>query len=96
LDELRDVARNGKQLIAELQERERKATGIDSLKVKFNNVFGYFLEVTKTNVSKVPERYQRKQTMANAERYITPELKELENKVLGSDERQPWHRWMFY
>ncbi len=87
LDDLRDVARNGKQLIAELQEKERAATGIDSLKIKFNNVFGYFLEVTKTNVSKVPEHYQRKQTMANAERYITPELKELENKVLGSDER---------
>ncbi len=87
LDELRDIARNGKQLIAELQERERKATGIESMKIKFNNVFGYFLEVTKTNISKVPEHYQRKQTMANAERYITPELKELENKVLGSDER---------
>ena len=87
LDELRDIARNGKTLIAELQEKERKATGIDSLKIKFNNVFGYFLEVTKSNVSKVPEHYNRKQTMANAERYITPELKELESKVLGADER---------
>lgn len=87
LDELRDVARNGKQMIAELQEQERQATGIETLKIKFNNVFGYFLEVTKTKVAKVPEHYQRKQTMANAERYITPELKELESKVLGSDER---------
>lgn len=87
LDEIRSVATNGKQLIASLQEKERSATGIDSLKIKFNNVFGYFLEVTKTKVSMVPDHYQRKQTMANAERYITPELKELESKVLGSDER---------
>ena len=87
LDELRTVAKNGKQLILDLQEKERKATGIDSLKIKFNNVFGYFLEVTKTHISKVPEHYQRKQTMANAERYITPDLKELETKVLGADER---------
>ena len=87
LDELRNASRDGKQWIAELQASERKRTGIDSLKIKFNNVFGYFIEITKSNVSKVPDDYQRKQTMANAERYITPGLKEVENKILGADER---------
>jgi DNA mismatch repair protein MutS len=87
LDELRSASSSGKQWLAELQESERKRTGIDTLKIKFNNVFGYFLEVTKAKVSMVPDDYQRKQTMANAERYITPELKEMENKILGADER---------
>lgn len=87
LDELRSASRDGKKWIASLQESERKRTGIDSLKIKFNNVFGYFLEVSKAKLDLVPDDYQRKQTMANAERYITPELKEMENKILGSDER---------
>lgn len=87
LDELRSASSSGKQWLAELQENERKRTGIDSLKIKFNNVFGYFLEVTKAKLDFVPDDYQRKQTMANAERFITPELKEMENKILGSDER---------
>lgn len=87
LDELRAASSSGKQWLAELQESERKRTGIDTLKIKFNNVFGYFLEVTKAKVDMVPDDYQRKQTMTNAERYITPELKEMENKILGADER---------
>ncbi|MDP4625764.1 MAG: DNA mismatch repair protein MutS [Akkermansiaceae bacterium] len=87
LDELRSAARGGKDWIARLQEDERKRTGIDSLKIKFNNVFGYFIEVTTRNLDKVPDDYTRKQTMANAERYITPALKEMENKVLGAEER---------
>ncbi|MFD2256916.1 DNA mismatch repair protein MutS [Luteolibacter algae] len=87
LDELRSAARGGKDWIARLQEDERKRTGIDSLKIKFNNVFGYFIEVTTAQLSKVPDDYTRKQTMANAERYITPALKEMENKVLGAEER---------
>jgi DNA mismatch repair protein MutS len=87
LDELRNAARGGKDWIARLQEDERKRTGIDSLKIKFNNVFGYFIEVTTTHLAKVPDDYTRKQTMSNAERYITPALKEMENKVLGAEER---------
>ncbi|MCP5536235.1 MAG: DNA mismatch repair protein MutS [Akkermansiaceae bacterium] len=87
LDELRSASRSGKQWLAELQESERNRTGIDTLKIKFNNVFGYFLEVTKAKVDMVPDDYIRKQTMANAERYITPALKEMENKILGADER---------
>ncbi len=87
LDELRSLSRDGKSWIAKLQEDERKRTGIDSLKVKFNNVFGYFIEITSSNLAKVPDDYTRKQTMANCERYITPALKEMENKVLGAEER---------
>ena len=87
LDELRAASSSGKQWLAELQESERKRTGIDTLKIKFNNIFGYFLEVTKAKIDLVPDDYQRKQTMANAERYITPALKEMENKILGADER---------
>jgi len=87
LDELRSASRGGKDWIARLQDDERKRTGIDSLKIKFNNVFGYFIEITSSNLAKVPDDYTRKQTMANAERYITPALKEMENKVLGSEER---------
>ncbi|MEM0897651.1 MAG: DNA mismatch repair protein MutS, partial [Verrucomicrobiota bacterium] len=87
LDELRSASRDGKQWIAELQQREAERTGIKSLKVKFNNVFGYFIEVTKSNLDAVPDDYTRKQTTTNAERFITPELKEVENKILGADER---------
>ncbi len=87
LDDLRNAARGGKDWIARLQVDERKRTGIDSLKIKFNNVFGYFIEITSTHLAKVPDDYTRKQTMSNAERYITPALKEMENKVLGAEER---------
>ncbi|MDG2399838.1 MAG: DNA mismatch repair protein MutS [Akkermansiaceae bacterium] len=87
LDELRDASRSGKQWIAEMQASERARTGIDTLKIKFNNVFGYFIEITKAKADQAPDDYQRKQTMANAERFITPELKEVEGKVLGADDR---------
>ncbi|MBC7979925.1 MAG: DNA mismatch repair protein MutS, partial [Armatimonadetes bacterium] len=87
LDELRAAARSGKDWIARLQEDERKRTSIESLKIKFNNVFGYFIEITTSHLHKVPADYTRKQTMANAERYITPALKEMENKILGAEER---------
>jgi DNA mismatch repair protein MutS len=87
LDDLRLAARGGKDWIARLQQDERKRTGIDSLKIKFNNVFGYFIEITSSHLAKVPDDYTRKQTMSNAERYITPALKEMENKVLGAEER---------
>jgi len=87
LDELRAASRDGKQWIAELQQSERERTGIDNLKIKFNNVFGYFIEITKSKADQAPDDYQRKQTMANAERFITPGLKEVEGKVLGSDDR---------
>ena len=87
LDELRSASTEGKQWIAELQKSEAERTGIKSLKVKYNNVFGYFIEVTKANLANVPEDYNRKQTTVNAERFITPELKEMENKILGADER---------
>ncbi|MCL4103712.1 UNVERIFIED_CONTAM: hypothetical protein GTU68_059791 [Idotea baltica] len=87
IDELRAATTEGRQWIAELQTREQERSGIPSLKVKYNAVFGYFIEITKTNLDRVPEDYTRKQTMANAERYITPELKEVENKILGADER---------
>ena len=87
LDELRSAASGGKDWIARLQEDERNRTGIDSLKIKFNNIFGYFIEITTSQLAKVPEDYTRKQTMSNAERYITPALKEMENKVLGAEER---------
>ena len=80
-------ATEGKDWIAQLQKEESEKTGITSLKVRFNSVFGYFIEVTKTNLDKVPEHYTRKQTMTNAERFITPELKEMEGKILGSEER---------
>jgi len=87
LDELRAASTEGKQWIAQLQNEEAERTGIKSLKVKYNNVFGYFIEITKANLSNVPEDYTRKQTTANAERFITPALKEVENKILGADER---------
>ncbi len=87
LDDLRDIASGGKEWIANLQAKERDRTGIKSLKVGFNKVFGYFIEVTNANLGLVPEDYQRKQTLANGERYITPELKEYEAKVLGAEEK---------
>ena len=87
LDELRSASRSGKQWIAEMQQSERKRTGIETLKIKFNNVFGYFIEITKSKADQAPDDYTRKQTMANAERFITPELKEVEGKVLGADDR---------
>ncbi|MBI2619603.1 MAG: DNA mismatch repair protein MutS [Ignavibacteriales bacterium] len=87
LDELRQLAFHGKDWIARLQEQERKRTGISSLKVGFNNVFGYYLEVTHTHKDKVPSDYTRKQTLTNAERFITPELKEYEEKILNAEEK---------
>ncbi|MFM7099990.1 MAG: DNA mismatch repair protein MutS, partial [Verrucomicrobiota bacterium] len=87
LDELRAAARGGKDWIAKLQQDEIARTGIPSLKVGFNSVFGYFLEVTKANLPKVPPEYVRKQTVANGERFITPELKAMEQKILGAEER---------
>ena len=87
LDELKMISREGKGWIANLEQQERERTGIPSLKVKYNKVFGYFIEVTHRNLDRVPEDYQRKQTLSNAERFITPGLKEYEAKVLGAEER---------
>src|SRR5438445_4679071 len=87
LDELRNSSREGKNWISQLQEREIAATGIKSLKVRYNSVFGYFIEVTKSNLASVPAHYTRKQTTVGGERFITPELKEMEGKILGADER---------
>ena len=87
LDELSNATRGGKDWIAKLQADEITATGISSLKVRFNSVFGYYIEVTKSNLDKVPPHYHRKQTVANGERFITPELKEMEGKILGAEER---------
>jgi DNA mismatch repair protein MutS len=87
LDELRDLRDGGKRYIATLQQRERDRTGIPSLKVGFNKVFGYYLEITNAHADKVPADYERRQTLASAERYVTPELKAYEAKVLGAEER---------
>jgi DNA mismatch repair protein MutS len=87
LDTLRQASRDGKSWIGQLQEREIAATGIKSLKVRYNSVFGYFIEVTKSNLANVPAHYTRKQTTVGGERFITPELKEMEAKILGADER---------
>ena len=87
LDALRQASRDGKNWISHLQEREIAATGIKSLKVRYNSVFGYFIEVTKSNLTNVPAHYTRKQTTAGGERFITPELKEMEAKILGANER---------
>lgn len=87
LDELRNATRGGKDWIAKLQQDEIERTGIASLKVRFNSVFGYYIEVTRANLDKVPPHYIRKQTIANGERFITPELKEMEGKILGAEER---------
>jgi DNA mismatch repair protein MutS len=87
LDELRELGRSGRQALAAIEERERQRTGIGSLKVRFNSVFGYYLEVTKANSRSVPYDYERKQTLVNAERFTTPELKEYETKILTAQER---------
>jgi DNA mismatch repair protein MutS len=87
LDELRNIASTGKEFLLELQQKECEATGISSLKVAFNNVFGYYLEVTNIHKSKVPATWMRKQTLANCERYITPELKTYEEKIVGAEEK---------
>jgi DNA mismatch repair protein MutS len=87
LDDLRNLSRNSKQYIAQIEERERKRTGINSLKVKFNSVFGYYIEISKANLHHTPADYERKQTLVNAERFTTPELKEYEAKVLDAQEK---------
>ncbi len=87
LDELRKISTSGKDWLKDLQVREIKRTGISSLKVKFNKVFGYYIEVSNSNLSQVPDNYTRKQTLVNAERFVTPELKEYEQKVLGAEEK---------
>ncbi|MFN8251457.1 MAG: DNA mismatch repair protein MutS [Ferruginibacter sp.] len=87
LDNLRKIASGGKDYLIELQQKEAMATGISSLKISFNNVFGYYLEVTHAHKSKVPDTWIRKQTLVNAERYITPELKEYEEKIVGAEEK---------
>src|SRR5262249_27493106 len=87
LDELRTISRSGKQFIAELETQERARTGIASLKVRYNRVFGYYIEVSKSNLGAVPPDYHRKQTIAGGERFITPALKEHEDQVLHAEER---------
>ncbi|HEX7319009.1 MAG TPA: DNA mismatch repair protein MutS [bacterium] len=87
LDELRSIARGGKDWLVKLQNEEREKTGIGSLKVAYNSVFGYYIEITKTNLDSVPQHYIRKQTLANAERFYTPELKEFEEKILHAEEK---------
>jgi len=87
LDELRELSRNSKQFLAQIEQRERQRTGINSLKIKFNSVFGYYLEISKPNLHLVPTDYDRKQTLVNAERFTTPELKEYESKILDAQEK---------
>jgi len=87
LDELRKIAHSGKSYLTQLQQKEAESTGINSLKIGFNNVFGYYLEVTNSHKNKVPAEWMRKQTLTNAERYITPELKEYEEKITGAEEK---------
>jgi DNA mismatch repair protein MutS len=87
LDELRDLSRNSKQYLAQIEERERRRTGINSLKVRFNSIFGYYLEISKPNLHLAPPDYERKQTLVNAERFTTPELKEYETKILDAQEK---------
>ncbi len=87
LDELRDLCKNGKRYIAEVELREQEKTGIKNLRISFNHVFGYYIEITKKNLSLVPAHYVRKQTTANAERYITEELKQMEEKILSAEEK---------
>ncbi|MCL6547079.1 MAG: DNA mismatch repair protein MutS, partial [Bryobacteraceae bacterium] len=87
LDELRDISRNSRQYIAAIENRERERTGIASLKVRFNNIFGYYIEISKPNLHLAPADYERKQTLVNAERFTTPELKELEQKILAAEEK---------
>ena len=87
LDELRDLSRNSKQYLAQIETRERQRTGIASLKVKFNSIFGYYIEISKANLHLAPPEYERKQTLVNAERFTTPELKEYESKILDAQEK---------
>lgn len=87
LDELRDLSQHSKQIIAAMEERERKRTGIASLKIRFNQIFGYYIEISKTNLHLAPADYERKQTLVNAERFTSTELKEYERKILAADER---------
>lgn len=87
IDRYKEISKSGKQWIIDLEQKEKESTGIKSLKIGYNKVFGYYIEVTKTNIDNVPENYIRKQTLANAERYITPELKELEDSVLHANEK---------
>src|ERR1043166_1722829 len=87
LDELRSISRNAKQIIATLEATERTRSGISNLRIKFNNCFGYFIEVSKGNAARVPPEYERRQTLTNAERFTTPELRDWEKKVLGAEER---------
>ncbi len=87
LDELRDLSRNSKQYLAQVEQRERERTGIGSLKVKFNSIFGYYIEISKANLHHAPTDYERKQTLVNAERFTTPELKEYESKILDAQEK---------
>src|SRR5271154_6392742 len=87
LDELRELSRNSKQVLAQIEQRERGRTGISSLKVKFNSIFGYYIEVSKPNLHLVPQDYERKQTLVGAERFTTPELKEYEAKILDAQEK---------
>jgi len=87
LDGLRDLSRNSKQYLARVEQRERERTGISSLKIKFNSIFGYYLEISKANLHMAPQDYERKQTLVNAERFTTPELKEYESKILDAQEK---------
>jgi DNA mismatch repair protein MutS len=87
LDELRSVSKNAKQYIAAMEATERASSGINNLRIRFNGVFGYFIEISKANAVRAPQHYERRQTLANAERFTTPELRELEKKVLGAEER---------
>src|SRR5580765_2792972 len=96
LDELRAIAHSGKNYLAQLQQKEAETTGISSLRIGFNNVFGYYLEVTNSHKNKVPSAWMRKQTLANAERYITPELKDYEEKITGAEEKILEIEWQIY
>ncbi|HYC58311.1 MAG TPA: DNA mismatch repair protein MutS [Thermoanaerobaculia bacterium] len=87
LDELRSIARDSKSVLLEIESRERERTGISSLKIRYNSVFGYYIEISKSNLARAPVDYIRKQTLANAERFITPDLKELEEKIVGAEEK---------
>ncbi|MEA3332604.1 MAG: DNA mismatch repair protein MutS [Pseudomonadota bacterium] len=87
LDELRLISKNGKQWLIEYEQKEKERSGINGLKVRFNRVFGYYIEITKRNLDQVPQEYQRRQTLTNADRFITPELKEYEEKILGAEEK---------
>src|SRR5881409_1011218 len=87
LDELRDLSQHSKQIIAAMEERERKRTNIGSLKIRFNQIFGYYIEISKPNLHLAPADYERKQTLVNAERFTSPELKELEAKILGAEDK---------